>query len=202
MNRTRTRDDSRGDYSGAWLLFLAATVLLSACGGKQEDDNGDPLSCTRNTSFVGRTIASGTIILQLSSASCGRLDLDVVFSGISNIFTVGFDITYPVEILSFDTYTTGPLLKQGLPATAPFFSVTELSPGRLAVFASRFSPDGEVDSAGASTLMTLRFRATALGQGPVVFDLASSPVEDQVLDDGGSGVPASFSNGLNQASVY
>ena len=203
MDRTRTQDGWRRACRGAGLLLLAAAVLLTACAGKEEDDGGgDPLSCTLNTGFVGRSIATGTIILQLSSATCGNLDLDVVFSGISNVFTVGFDITYPAAILTFDGFTSGPLLKQGSPATPPFFSVTESSPGRLVIFASRFSPAGAVDSAGASTLMTLSFSADAIGQGPVVFDLSSSPVEDQVLDESGTAVAATFSNGLNTASVF
>lgn len=202
MDSIRARDERRSACRAAGLLLLATTMLIAACGGSADSGSGDPLSCSLNTSFSGRATAPGTIILQMSAASCASLDLDVVFTGISGVFTVGFDITYPTAILAFNGYTQGPLLKQGSPATPPYFNVTELSPGRIAVFATRFSPDGGVDSSGAGTLMTLRFRATALGEGPVVFDLASSPVQEQVLNASGGSVSASFVNGSNLASVF
>jgi len=188
----------------AVLCALLMPLAAAGCSSKAEedDDGGDPLACSLNTSFVGRTHASGTVILQASSLSCGEIQLDVLFTGISNIFTVGFDVTYPTGMLSYDSYQTGPLLLQGSPTLTPFFSVSESSPGRIQVFATRFSPAPSVDAPGDSVLMTLVFRANSPGEGAIVFDLASSPVQEQVLDEAGNTVTATFTNGSNLARVF
>jgi hypothetical protein len=178
-------------------------LLISACSGG-DDDGGDPLSCSLNTSFAGRTQQSGAVILQMVSNPCRELNLDVVFTGVSSIFTVGFDITYPASIFTFDGFTEGPLLKQGSPAMPPIFSVTESPPGRTAVFATRLSPDRDVSVVGSSVLLTLRFKAASIGEGAIVFDPASSPVEEQVRDDQGALVlnATGFLNGSNLARVF
>jgi len=193
---------SRFPRGGAASALLALLLFFPACSAGGDEGGSDPLSCTLNTGFSGRGSAVGTIILQTASTSCGQLSLNVVFTGISKVFTVGFDITYPTAAFAFDGFTQGPLLKQGSPSMPPFFSVTEPSHGRVAVFASRFSPDGSVDAAGDTVLLTLRFRAVALGSGPVVFDLSPTPVQDQVLDETGGAVSATFANGTNLAQVY
>jgi len=189
-----------------WLPVLSVAllpVLMLACKGGGDDDSGsDPLSCMLNTSFDAPSHATGTVTLQTYSNPCGALNLNVTFTGISNIFTVGFDATYPSGTFSFIGYTEGPLLKQGSPSTPPYFSVTETSPGRIAVFVSRFSPDGSVDVTGETFLLTLRFRAVMIGQGPITFDLSTTPVQEQVLDENGALVPATFVNGSNAARVF
>jgi hypothetical protein len=183
-------------------LLLALTIVLSGCTSDDEEDSGDPLSCSLNTSFSEGSPASGSIILQTAATSCGRLSLDVTLTGISNVFTIGFDVTYPAGMLSLDGYSEGPLLSQGSPATSPFFSVAEIGPGRIAVFATRFSPDGDVHAPGDTVLLTLNFRANSIGEGTIVFDLSTSPVEEQVLDSSGARVSATFANGSNLARVY
>jgi len=187
---------------GACALLLC--LLAPACSGGQDDSGNDgPLACSLNTSFEAPAHATGTVTFQTYSNPCGELNLNVTFTGISNIFTVGFDLTYPSGTFSFNGFTEGPLLKQGFPSTPPFFSVTETSPGRIAVFASRFSPDGSVSVAGETFLLTLRFRALMIGQGTIAFDLSgTSPVQDQVLDQNGNLVPATFVNGSNVARVF
>ena len=189
-----------------WLPIVGVAFLLAllpACKGGGDDSGGsDPLSCMLNTSFDAPSHATGTVTLQTYSNPCGELNLNVVFTGVSNIFTVGFDITYPSGTFSFNGFTQGPLLKQGSPATPPYFSVTETSPGRIAVFASRFSPDGSVSVTGETFLLTLRFTAVMIGQGPIAFDLSSTPVQEQVLNDSGGAVSVTFVNGSNLARVF
>jgi hypothetical protein len=192
-----------------WLPLLAlagalvATLWCSGCSSKEEDD--DPLSCTLNTSFTAMAPSTGLVTLQTSSTPCGELNLDVVFTNITDIFTVGFDVTYPVGAFTFDGYSEGPLLKQGSPTLPPSFVVThDPVSGRVSVWATRLGTNGTVSAAGSIVLMTLSFRALLPGQGPIVFDLSSSPVQDQVLDDSNPGMPAAatFANGSNQATAF
>ena len=206
MNRTSAQSDTgirRLRPLEITLILLLPLLLLACSSSAEEDDAGDPLGCTLNTSFVERSMQSGSVILQTESTPCGELNLDVAFNGVSDIFTVGFDLTYPTGVFTFDSYTEGPLLKQGSPVTPPFFSVThDPGTGRIQVFATRFSPAAAVSSSGSSILLTLSFRAVSIGQGALVFDLSSTPVQEQVLNASGSGVTVSFLNGSNLASVF
>ena len=206
MNRTSAqshRGTRRARPCGITLLLLLPLLLLACASSKEEDNGGDPLGCTLNTSFVERSVQSGSVILRTESTPCAELNLDVAFNGVSDIFTVGFDLTYPTGVFTFDGYTEGPLLKQGPPATPPFFSVThDPGTGRILVFATRFSPDAAVNSSGSSVLLTLHFNALAAGQGAVLFDLSASPVQEQVLNDSGGAVSVTFVNGSNTARVF
>jgi hypothetical protein len=185
------------------LLLLIPLALLACSSDKAEDDDGDPLSCSLNTVFVGRQLENGAVVLRSESTPCGELNLEVALASVPNIFTVGFDITYPTGTFLFDSYTEGPLLKQGSPATPPLFNVThDPATGRIQVFATRFNPDAGVSATSAAVLMTLSFRAVAPGEGPIVFDLATTPVEELILDSSGNPVTASFLNGTNLARVF
>jgi hypothetical protein len=183
---------------------MAAALLCGGCSSEEEED--DPLSCSLNTSFTAPASPStGKVTLQTSSTPCGELNLDVVFTNITDIFTVGFDLTYPVGTFVFDGYSEGPLLKQGSPSLAPSFVVShDSASGRVSVWASRLGTTGTVSASGSIVMMTLSFRALQPGQGSIAFDLSSSPVQEQVLDDSSPPVAATatFTNGSNQASAF
>ena len=188
-----------------WSLFAVLSLALLVHGCSSGDDDGDspdPLSCSLNTRFSEGPLQNGAFMLLTASTPCGQLNLDVTVTSVSNIFTVGFDLTYPNSMFTFDGFSEGSLLNQGSPTMPPFFSVVEASPGSIAVFATRFAPDGGVNAGGPTALITLRFRATQIGEGDILFDLSSSPVQEQVLDDQGNALAVSFTNGSNVATVF
>ncbi len=193
----------RGRSIASVAALLSLVLLLPACSsGGDGGDDSDPLACSLNTHFSEGILQNAAFLLQTASTPCGQLNLDVTVTSVSNIWTVGFDVTYPDSIFSYDGFTEGPLLLQGSPATPPFFIVNEIGPGRIAVFATRVNPDPGVDAGSPQALLTLRFRAIQIGEGDILFDLASTPVQEQVVDDQGGSPAVSFVNGSNVARVF
>lgn len=179
-----------------WRVMVAAIatlLLVAGCKGGSSSSN-DVLPCT-NISFTPALTspASGDVYLQAIGA-CDHIDVLVQVNNLSGIWTVGFDLTYPASALSYQgTYFEGPVLKQGSPATPPFFYVISPSAGSLQVTITRWPPDPSVTVSGLGSLITIRLNKVASGGGLVDFDMSgSSTVSEQILDEYSSPRPASF----------
>jgi hypothetical protein len=175
---------------------LLATLLLAACGGGGGDGD-DALPCT--TLVFDRALANladGDVYLDQASGTCSTIGVSVLVNNLTGIWTVGFDLAYPTNVLSYDSFTLGPLLQKGPPTFPVFVEVTEIG-GRVRVSMTRFSTDPPVDAVGSESLITIRFRRVAAGSGAIDFDTSgSSPVAEVILDDSGPpSRPATFAPG-------
>lgn len=181
-----------------WLRAGGTVTLLLcllACGGGGGGDP-DPVVCTSLTfdrALVG--LSAGDVYFEQSSSTCSTLEVGVLVSNLTGIFTAGFDLTYPATMLQYDSYTVGPLLLKGNPQTAPFVLVTPM-PGGLQITMTRFGPDLPVSAVGSESLITLRFTRATPGAGAIDFDTGGgSTVGEAILDDNGVPRPALFAPG-------
>lgn len=173
------------------LLCMALGFGFAGCSG---GENSPPTPCLP-VSFTPAiaTVAAGDVFLGESNSTCNSVEVAVRVNDLTGIWTVGFDLTFPAAVLSYDSYTAGPLLLQGPPATNPVFLVTNSAPGVIQVTASRFGGDPSVAAVGNQILMTLTFSKVTSGTGAIDFDdSGASLVDEVVLDETGASRPASF----------
>jgi len=190
-NRGFLRDSGWLRAAGTAALLLC---LLGCGGGGGGDSN--PVTCTSLTferALVGPS--DGDVYFEQTSGTCSTLDVGVLVSNLTGVFTVGFDLTYPQALLQYESYTLGPLLQKGSPQTAPFVLVTPIV-GGLQLTMTRFGPDIPVSAVGSEALITLRFTRVAPGAGTIDFNTSSgSSVGEAILDDNGVARPALFAPG-------
>lgn len=196
MLRSRGRTTRAG--SSGWTVALAlATILLGCSGGGDESIDSTPCS---DMQFAGAnaTPVNGDVFLQpvpTIYSTCSSIDVRVVVNNLNDIWTVGFDLTYPGTIVSYTGFTLGPLLLQGAPVNQPFVQVNQSS-GMLQVTATRLGADPSVDAVGEQVLMTFHFRRQSTGAAMIDFNLAGgSPVNDAIQDENGTVRPAIFGPG-------
>jgi hypothetical protein len=175
-------------------LFSVA-FLAVGCGGGGGGDS-DVAPCTTLTFDRALTApGNGDVYFQQANSTCSTIDVSVVISNLNGIWTTSFDIAYPANLLDFDDYELGPLLKKGPPVNPPQVILND-NPGNLEVTASRFGSDPDVDAVGSETLIVLKFRRVSPGAGGIDFDTSgTSPVAEVVLNRNGNVRPAIFSPG-------
>jgi hypothetical protein len=164
-------------------LALAAALLLAGCGGGGGGNDHDSVVCT-NLTFDRAMVTpgAGDIYMDQASSTCSSLDVVILVSNLTGIFTVGFDLTYP-NALQYQSYSLGPLMLKGNPANQPAVIVLPTTNG-VKVGVSRLSPDPPVSATGSEALIRLHFVRAGSGSG--VFDFYTGPgdpVSESVLDD-------------------
>lgn len=166
----------------AGLAFALAVLLAAtgaACGGggggsSPTEPGPPPPPATGGLSFTADGSPSGASLF-LSRANQGDeiLELALEARSLGGVYGVYFDLTYPSGVLSFEGATEGDLLSAG--GTPTTFQVADRG-GRLVVGVSRL---GQVGGAGGSgTVLTLRFRATADGNGQLSFSNNAAETQD------------------------
>jgi hypothetical protein len=139
---------------------------------------------------------SGDLYLRAGRATCTSLEIEVAVQDVAGLFTVGFDLSYPADLLKFEGHTAGPLLTQNTPKTTPLVLARGAASGRLQVSITRFAPDGAAAAQGSAVLLFLRFSRLATGTGPIDFGLdPGSGVAERILDEQGEPVAARFGPG-------
>ena len=173
---------------------LAAAMAMACSGGG--GGGSDPVTCTDlSFSRALTTPSSGDVYLDQAGGTCTTIDISVVISNLSGIWTVGFDLSYPTSLLMYQSYAVGPLLLKGSPVNAPLTLVLPTS-GGIQVTMSRFGTDPPVTASGSEALLTLKFSRIASGAGTIDFNMgAGSTVSEVVLDDTGTPQPAVFGPG-------
>lgn len=161
----------------ALALLLAATG--AACGGggggsSPTEPGPTTPPPTNGLSFTAAGSPSGaSLFLSRSNEGNEILELALEARSLGGVYGVYFDLTYPAGVLSFDSATEGSLLSAG--GTPTTFQVSDQG-GRLVVAVSRL---GQVGGAGGSgTVVTLRFRATADGNGQLTFSNNAAETQD------------------------
>jgi hypothetical protein len=172
-------------------LCLTLGLGFAGCSGGESSPSTPCLPASFTPAIA--TVAPGDVFLGEQASTCNSVVVSVLINNLTGIFTVGFDVTFPAGVLSYDSYTAGPLLKKGPPATNPVFLVTNSAPGVIQVTATRFGGDPSVAAVGTETLMTLTFSKITSGTGSIDFDdSGASLVDEVVLDETGTSRPASF----------
>jgi hypothetical protein len=177
-------------------VAAVAALLALGCGGGGGDGGGDAMPCT-TLSFdrALQTPSAGDVYLEQSAATCGTVDVAVVVANLDGIFTVGFDIAYPTNLLQYSSWTLGPLMQKDNPQNTPTVIATE-SGGTVQITVTRLNPDSEVNAAGSEALIVLRFVRVGPGAGAIDFNTSgSSTVGEIVLDNIGATSPATFAPG-------
>ncbi len=180
--------------AGRGSVLLAALLALS-CGGGGGGD-GDSIVCTA-LSFdrALSSLALGDVYLDQASGTCSTIGVSVLVNGVTNIYTVGFDLSFPAALLSYDSYTLGPLMLKGSPSNPVQVFITQTN-GSLHVSVSRFGSDPAVDASGSEALITLRFSRISAGSAAMDFDVSgSSPLTESIIDESGTAQPATFAPG-------
>ncbi|HZN02503.1 MAG TPA: hypothetical protein VFD06_02835 [Candidatus Polarisedimenticolia bacterium] len=172
-------------------LGLCAALVLGGCGGGGGGDDDDSPTCT-NLSFDRAMVTPGVgdIYMDQASSTCSTLDVVVLVSNLSGIFTVGFDLTYPTSALQYQSYSVGPLMLKGNPTQPPLVLVSPLATG-IQITMTRFGSDPPVSATGSEALISLRFVRTGSGVGAFDFNTgAGDLVTETVLDQNGASRPA------------
>jgi hypothetical protein len=173
------------------LLGLLISLLSWSCkSGGGEENSAVP--CTDITfTAADTTPASGDVFMSQTGATCSSLQVSVVVNDLSNILTVGFDMTYPASLLQYTNYTVGPLMQKNT-SNPPIALVTGGS-GVVKVAISRVMQAGTVNAGSNEVLVTLHFSKVSAGTGNIDFNSSgSSTVDETVLDQNGAARPASF----------
>jgi hypothetical protein len=164
---------------------LGAALVLVGCGGGGGGNDDDPVVCT-NLAFDRAMVTpgAGDIYMDQAASTCSSVDVVVLVSNLSGIFSVSFDLTYPINALQYQSYSLGPLMLKGNPTNQPFVLVSPLATG-VKVAITRLSPDSPVTATGSEALISLRFVRTGAGSGAFDFNTGVGDlVTETVLDDG------------------
>jgi len=169
---------------------LAAALLLAGCGGGGGGDDHDSVVCT-NLTFDRAMVTpgAGDIYMDQASSTCSSLDVVILVSNLTGIYTVGFDLTYP-SALQYQSYSVGPLMLKGNPSAPPVVLVSPTANG-VQVAVSRLGSDPPVNATGSEALISLHF--VRAGSGVGVFDFktgAGDLISESVFDQNGNARPA------------
>ena len=167
-------------------LFLAAALSLAAATPCQ------PLT------LIPALLAPapGDVYLHEASADCTTIQVEVAGRDLANVFTLSFDVRYPIGLLTYDGYVIAPTLLHGSPRTPPLVLVQKRPTGVLQISMTRFAPDGGVSFGGEKGLLTLRFHRIGTGTGTIDFNQnVDSFVTEKVVSDSGVPVAARFGPG-------
>ena len=183
--------------AGAWsrLPLVCAAVALVVTGCSGGGGGSDPVTCT-SLSFdrALATPAVDDVYLDQAAGTCSTIDIAVLVDGLSGIWSVSFDISYPTGLLAYQGFTLGPLLQKGAPLNTPLLVVVQTSGNDLQVTMSRFAPDPPVGATGSESLITLSFARLASGSAAIDFDPGG--ISEIILDNNGPPArPAVFGPG-------
>jgi len=179
----------------AGCAVVAAALLALGCGGGGGESDAVPCT-TLSFDRALQTPANGDVYLDQSNSTCSTVDVGVVVSNLTGVFTASFDIAYPTGLLQYNSYTLGPLIQKGNPVNTPVVIATQAG-GTVQITMTRLSPDPDVDASGSEALIFLRFVRIAPGAGVMEFDTSgASTVGEIILDQYGPPArPASFAPG-------
>jgi hypothetical protein len=189
----------RGRRRGLHRAGPAALLLLLLTAMAPRAQAACPLPSFRSSLQEPR---SGDLYLRAGRATCTSLEIEVAVRDVEGLFTLGFDLAYPADLLKFEGHAAGPLLTQNAPRTPPLVLARAAGTGRLQVSITRFAPDGAAAAQGSEVLLILRFSRLAAGTGPIDFGLdPGSGVAERILDDRGEPVTGSFGPGHGGTAV-
>jgi len=163
-----------------YLASLAAVCLGVAvsCGGGGTSESpvpGDPGGSTNLAGSFTPTQADpgdGTVAMALDGASGDLVTVAVNVTGVNDVFSADFEVTYDPQQAEFINWSAGTLLETG--GNAPSYFLTATQAGLLTVGATRTGGgSGGVDVGASQTLIHLLFRVREPGASDLGFQRAS-----------------------------
>ncbi len=151
------------------LKGLVAAALLAlgvACGGSDDGGGGGVEPPTNSLTYSPAQAAptNSLSLVRTNGTDPDQLVLELRATGVTDLYGVAFDITYPSS-LRYDSASEGTWLSaSGSVATS--FQVAPQT-GRLVIGLSRLGDLG--GATGDGTLLTLRFGAATAGNGALEF---------------------------------
>lgn len=163
------------------LAVLVLAVLNLACGGGGGGGGGGGTPPTQPNASLTFTQAggggNGSIVLERANVGATTLVLDLRVTGVTDLYGVAFDLSFPSNLLQFvSPATEGPFLSQGGSSTS--LLVDENPTGNLVVGLSRLG--ATPGQTGSGVLLTLTFTAIGSGSGTIQF------VAPQALNSNGA----------------
>ncbi|HVT59250.1 MAG TPA: cohesin domain-containing protein [Thermoanaerobaculia bacterium] len=142
-------------------------ALLAACGGGGGGSPTGPPPPPSSIVFTPATGgAAGISLAAGSSSDPTTLVLEVRANGLSDLYGIAFNLSYPTAVLHFAGGSEGSLLNAG-GTVATSLQVAEAPPGNLIVGLSRLGV--VAGTSGSGVLLTLRFTGVASGSGQFAF---------------------------------
>jgi hypothetical protein len=164
----------RGHFA---ILAMACLVSAVSCG---EGDNPSPIpeDPGGSTNLVGGfspeqpNPADDTIAMAFEQASGSVVGVAVTVTGVDDLFSADFDVTYDPQQADFVNWSAGTLLETG--GNAPSYMLTATQPGVVTVGATRTGGgSGGVDVGTTQTLIYLVFQVKEPGSSALGFQRAS-----------------------------
>jgi hypothetical protein len=164
-----------------WSLLL---LLLAACGGGGGGGGSpsEPPPPQAGITYTAGSAASqnGIAVVQGTGGNANTLVLEVRANGVTDLYGVAFDLTFPGNLLQNASISQGAFLTGGSFQYAA-------SSGRLVIGLSRLGAVRGV--AGSGVLLTASFSATAAGDGTIAF------ANNAAFDSTGAPIPITWSGG-------
>ena len=169
------------------LVPIAAILLLTACGGGGSRD-AIPSDINTSTALAGSFSAASAspgpdeVAMAAGAGGDGSLvDVRVDVVDVADVFGASFDVTYDAQAATFVNWSAGTLLESG--GVSVQYQVSNVTPGRVVVGASRSGTAAGADASGAVAVVHLFFRVRAPGTSDLGFENADlldgqSPPQD------------------------
>jgi len=170
MKTGNLREKGRKHMKHSSTFFILVLLFTLCCCGGGGGGNGQPIPPSIAVSFTAAKAIPDAmdVSLQKKSQSGDSFTMDVVITGVNNVFSASFDIVYNSTILDYINYTEGTFLSEnGQVATS--FLVSDQT-GRLVVGATRLGQVPGVNAAGNEILMSIAFKAKKAGSSSVSFE--------------------------------
>lgn len=157
------------------LICLAVAVSCGGGGAAESPIPEDPGGTTTLAAGFTPEQASpgdGTVAMALGSSSGNLVTIEVNVTGVDDVFSADFDVTYDPDQAEFVNWSAGTLLESG--GNTPSYLLTATQPGTLTIGATRTGGGaGGIDVGSSETLIRLVFRVTEVGASTLGFERAN-----------------------------
>jgi len=163
--------------------YIVATVtaclaVAISCGGGGTGVSPIPEDPGGSTTLAGgftpdqASPADSTVTMALGAASGNLVTIEINVTGVDDLFSADFDVSYDSNQVEFVNWSAGELLESG--GNSPLYWLSAAQPGLVTVAASRAEgTSGGVDVGASQTLIHLVFRVTEVGASTVAFERAT-----------------------------
>jgi len=162
-------------------IVAAAALCLAAslsCGGGGTSASPIPEDPGGSTGLAGgftpdqASPPDGSVAMALGLVSGNLVTIEVNVTGVNDVFSADFDVTFDPQQADFVNWSAGTLLETG--GNSPSYFLTATQPGTITVGATRTGgSSGGVDVGASQTLIHLMFRVTEVGSSAVAFQQAA-----------------------------
>ena len=153
---------------------LICLVVAVSCGGGGAAESPIPEDPGGTTTLAAGftpeqdSPGDGTVAMALGGASGNLVTIEVNVTGVDDVFSADFDVTFDPDRAEFVNWSDGTLLESGGASTDYFLTATQ--PGSIIVGATRTGgASGGVEVGSSQTLIHLVFRVTETGASTVAF---------------------------------